>query len=99
MVAMSAVVITEEQLRAAWAQRKRATWPSTFEDAMNDPHYSRILRIEVRLRSNFAKRAEERQPALLKHPPALKPAQMPLIPTSPPVLDHKRRASGERDDD
>lgn len=91
---MAARVFTDEQLRAAWAARRRATWPATFEEAMNDPCFSGIVRIEARITENRRLNHARRNTTTPK-----RPAQLPLIPSTPPVVDHKRRAAGERDED
>lgn len=89
---MAALKPTEDQLRAAWQARRRRDWPESFEAAMNDPTYSRILCIEVRRREG-----RKAQAALTHHQPLRR--ALPALPSMPPVLDHKRRAAGERDDD
>lgn len=80
---------TDEELRAAWQRRRRTDWPPTFEEAMNDPTFSHLVRIEARLRSRLA---------TAKHQPIARHA-VPAQPTTQPMLDFKRRAAGERDDD
>ncbi len=94
---VAARVFTDEQLREAWQARRRAAWPATFEEAMNDPNYRQIVRIEARIKANQAARRTSNKPVATPH--RSPPGQLPLIPSTPPVLDHKRRAAGERDDD
>lgn len=92
---MAAPTHTDDQLRAAWRERRRANWPDTFEAAMNDPFYSRIVLIEANTRARRAcSQAAANAP---HHHPPRRP--LPVLPSLPPVLDHKRRAAGERDDD
>lgn len=88
---MAARVFTEEQLRAAWQARRRSNWPETFEEAMNDRCFSGLVRIEARLNDNRSKTAQA----------VRRPTSNPLIPIpqTPIVMDAKRRAAGERDDD
>ncbi len=95
---MAAAVFSEEQLRAAWQDRRRATWPATFEEAMNDTSYRQIVQIEARIKANQAAKrvAKTTAPKPIR---SLPKGHLPLIPSTPPVLDHKRRAAGERDDD
>lgn len=93
-MAMAALKLTEDQLRAAWLARRRRDWPPTFEGAMDDRILSRVVRIEAQLRAHQC--APSAQPA--RHHHAQRPA-LPALPSKPPVLDHKRRAAGERDDD
>ena len=38
---------SEDALRAAWVRRKRRAWPDTYEEAMTDPLYSRLVRMEA----------------------------------------------------
>lgn len=95
---MAAAVFTDEQLRAAWHDRRRATWPATFEEAMNDPSYRQIVQIEARIKANQAAKRAARTTAPTPTR-SLPQGLLPLIPSTPPVLDHKRRAAGERDDD
>ncbi len=68
-------------------------WPSTYEEAMADPLRRRLVEINA------------------KHPPTpsravVTPLQRPTLTAVPlpplgklPLFDHKRAASGERDDD
>lgn len=86
---MACKSFTPEEMRTAWLQARRATWPATFDEAMNDPIYFRLIRAKAscisRARDLAAKQACRRP--------------LPVTPVTPPVLDFKRRAAGERDDD
>jgi hypothetical protein len=81
---------SEEALRAAWARRRRHGWPLSYDEAMTDPLYSRLVRIEAEHHAiaQRARRGERRpMPATLVE---LKPHR---------ELDRKQLASGEREDD
>lgn len=41
------------QLRAAWASRRRADWPATFEATMADPLLARLVMLEAGLASGL----------------------------------------------
>lgn len=90
---MAARCFTEDELRTAFRSCRRDTWPDEFEEAMNHPFYSRLVRLHATAR---AKRMEERAHQPHKQRPA-RPAMQ--VPTTQPVFDHKRRAAGEREDD
>lgn len=93
------LILTEDMLRAAYGRRKRHDWPATFEAAMADAICSRLVRIEAwcNARRQVAAQAHQQRRERLT---ASKPkGRMPLPPTAPAVLDHKRLASGERADD
>jgi hypothetical protein len=83
---------TPEQYHEAWQHRRRDTWPATYDAAMNDPIYGRILRIEAGL---IARRHASR-PSQTRTTPAPVRTNAPACHA---VLDFKRRAAGERDDD
>lgn len=85
---------TDDELRAAWQQRRRAHWPPSFDDAMADPLYLRLIRIEANLRAHRALLAEQR--AAMRRERASTRA---FSPAPRGGIDHKRLAAGERDDD
>lgn len=94
------IQLTQDMLRSAYERRKRHDWPTTFEAAMADAICSRLVRIEAwcaARRQAAAQAYADRRTRLdaTKH----KGWQLPLIPTAPTTLDHKRRAAGERADD
>ena len=76
--------ITDEGLRLAFAQRRRAHWPASYEAAMAHPMYSRLVRI---LAVQAAQQAARRQPL---HPTQHRRGQG--------GIDLKRRASGDTED-
>lgn len=91
---MTARHFTEDELRAAYRSCRRHTWPDDFDAAMNDPFYSRLIRLHATAR---AKRIEE-QATRQSHRPSPVRKALP-VPTTNPVFDHKRAAAGEREDD
>lgn len=97
------LIPTPEQLVAAWQRCKRRTWPATFDAAMADPLYSRLVNmtaLQTMLRdARAAKRAQLQaaQPNPHRPPwPARRPAATTPQPTPP---DRKRLAAGDTDDD
>lgn len=88
--------LTEDMLRAAWSSlsAQRAHWPQDYQEAMGNPLYSRLVRIEAALRT--------RGPA--GHPPRCEAAQRrparPLTASHDHLVtfDRKRAAAGDRDD-
>lgn len=100
------VMLTDDQILAAYERRRRPTWPEGFDAAMADPVCGRLVVLEAwcheRRKAAAQRYAERRQtrvrPAMQRtERPALPPAQLSLLPA--PALDHKRRAAGERLDD
>jgi hypothetical protein len=84
---------TDQLLRDACARMStRFRWVEEFEAVMKDQVRSRLVQLAARhpTAADFAPARVQRQPARR----ALQPAQ-----GSPPLFDHKRAASGERDDD
>ncbi len=81
---MARRLFTEQELRATYTARKKPTWPTSFEEAMNDPFYRSLLHCAARGRS----RQQAQQP---RH-------KLPT-PHTPAQLDFKRRAAGEREED
>ncbi len=83
-------------LRAAWeAMRRRRClrhWPQDFDAVMADPVRSRLVQIEARARVTPRPGAPIRPQPCPTPLPAPRPAQGAL-------LDRKRAAAGERDDD
>jgi hypothetical protein len=83
-----------EQLRQAWQAKRKPSWPATFEEALADPLCELVIRLAARcLALRSAKRPA---PSPTTSP---RPAHAVPVPTHQPMLDHKRRAAGERDDD
>nr|WP_315210785.1 hypothetical protein [uncultured Albidiferax sp.] len=84
---------TPEALRAAWERMRLRPamhgWPPSFDQVMADPLRSRVVRLE----------ATHGRPATTAPCHPARPPPPPLRPAQPPRFDHKRAASGERDDD
>jgi hypothetical protein len=80
---------SDEQLRAAWCVCKLPTWPASFEEAMADQLYSRLVRLN-------AGHLEQPRPAMVR--PLMPPRRMFLPPLPAGWVDHKRAAAGDRDD-
>lgn len=105
--AVAPVTITLADLRAAWMQRRRSSWPASFEAAMADPMLSRLVRAQaigraVAVRHFEAVRAgvaAGRAPASLPTSTSTSPAAWMPARHQAPIFDRKRAASGEREDD
>jgi hypothetical protein len=93
---MAALELSAEQLQQAFQACRRADWPESLEEAMNDRTFAHLVRIQAR-REHM--RAEERAKQQAQRPRAARQLQAMPLPHHPPVLDHKRLAAGERDDD
>lgn len=85
---------TAAELLAAYERSRTPTWPATFAEAMADPVISRLIAIAAK------------HPPRAARPPAAQPASMHPArspgtwrPATRPVIDRKRAAAGERDDD
>jgi len=95
----AALTITEADLQAAFALRRRADWPATYAQAMANPLLRQLVRAEAlgraqALQTHAAHQVQHRAPLprLLAPPPATAPVARPLF-------DRKRLAAGERDND
>lgn len=66
------LIVTTEQLFAAWRRRRRVGWPTTFAECMAHPLYSRLVRAQAIGLAQAACRQAQRAAA----PPA--PPTMPL---------------------
>jgi len=64
---------------------------------MNDPCFGGLVRIEARITENRRQHYAQRSAAA--NTTTKRQAQLPLIPSTPAIVDHKRRAAGEREDD
>lgn len=96
---------TDEELRTAWMHCRKASWPATFEEAMQDPVRSRLVRLTALHPPRKFRRAmptpQSTPRARLFDPvPAARDRQsLPLPGIAPAVIDRKRAAAGDRDDD
>lgn len=100
------VMLTDDQIRAAYERRRRHTWPAGFDAAMADPMYARLVTLEAWCQERrkaaaqaYAERRHTQKRPALAHTtrPAAPSPQLSLL--EPAGLDHKRRAAGERLDD
>lgn len=97
---MARVELTDEQLRSAYEERKRSDWPASYEEAMQHPTYSRLVRMHASHDAVMARMVVHRPVVQPPEPPPPRTTARPLsVPRHPPILDHKRAAAGERDDD
>ena len=94
--------LPEAQLRQAWARVRRATWPATYEEAMQDATLSRLVQINalhphapVPTPAPTPAHTPTRAPAPERKPPPPLPERR--APT-PPGYDIKRAAANDRDD-
>lgn len=95
MSAATAAVRTcsDEELRAAWIRIHRASWPATFEQAMEDPLLSRMVTLAAKHPPRARVVPFDRKP---------RPADWHSIALpgfAPGHVDVKRLAAGDRDDD
>jgi len=96
---MARVDLTDELLRKAYDERRRADWPPTYEETMEHPTYSRLVRMHA---AHDAVIARVVRPIVQppEPPPLPRTSAKPLrVPRQQPILDHKRAAAGEREDD
>lgn len=82
--------MTDEKLRAAYEYRRRHDWPATFEAAMSNPFYERLIKLQARHNNIREHRA---QTGYLR----IKRRQLPLVAVDG-ELSQKSRASGEKPD-
>jgi hypothetical protein len=87
--------ITPEQLRQAWALRRRPDWPASFDAAMARPLLASLVRAYAI--GLLLARAKTPPPAQAPPPGATTPASTP--PARRPTFDRKRAAAGDIDHD
>lgn len=97
---------TREQLLEAWRQRRRDDWPVSFEAAMQDPLYARLVRTHA-----LHSPPSRQRPAIERPDPPLAAGAAPTPPArrapierravrrQAALFDRKRLAAGERDDE
>lgn len=97
--ASSTVVPDEQMLRAAWARRRRSDWPATFEDAMADTFYARLVICEIK-HPTPVPAAPRRHAWPFMAAPRFRPQPAANAGSWRPaaVFDIKRAAAGDRDD-
>lgn len=91
---------TAAELQAAWHHcRGRPNWPATFQEAMADPTFSRLLQLTAKHPPRAARsgRVSTPTPAAAPYPRSDAPRWAP--PRQSALFDPKRAAAGERDDD
>ncbi|WP_382155354.1 hypothetical protein [Hydrogenophaga sp. ANAO-22] len=89
-------------LRRAWCLLRPPSWPQSYEACMADALRSRMVHMYARqlLRSDAKAKGREAWPATALTTPALaRERRSPGSATSPVVIDRKRAAAGDRDDD
>ena len=89
---------TDEQLRQAWTQARRHSWPATYEETMADAARSRLVRLAA---MRVARGEHVGEPPVVKRPPVVRPDlhAPPVLPAPslPAHLDRKRAAAGDHD--
>lgn len=97
---MATATPTEAELRAAFQHHRRASWPATFEAAMQDPLLSRLIRLQAK-HPPKAQRVGATDYRAMRSAgvPAAKAVGASPWPARRPALDCKRLAAGDRDDD
>jgi hypothetical protein len=100
------VMLTDDQIRAAYERRRRPSWPG-FEQAMAQRGFALQVMTDAwsheRAKQAFVDKQQQRawrqRTVVPQTLPKETPVQASLIPAHAPLMDRKRRASGERDDD
>lgn len=95
--APGAVVVTDEQRRLAYRQLRRANWPATFEAAMDDDLYRRLIHgLALRLgRAAWTPAAGHR--SRLPQAPVPPTPAVAARPARLGAWDAKRAAANDRD--
>jgi len=91
---------TPEQLLMAWQQRRRPSWPASYEACMADPLICRLVRAKALGLAQAARQQAARTVAAVAEP--TRAAARPASPPTPrPVrtFDPKRLAAGDTPDD
>lgn len=83
--------MSDTLLRQAWQQRRRADWPATFEQTMDNP----VLAVVVRIHAGLISRRLNPLPRV----PRYGTAHSTRTPSARPIFDRKRAAAGEREED
>lgn len=97
---MSTVEPTEAELRMAWKHcHGRPNWPPTFEEAMADATFSRLLRLTAKHPPRAARSGRVSTPAAAPEPHQRSDAPRWTPPRQAALFDRKRAAAGEREDD
>lgn len=95
---------TDQQLRAAWECERGPTWPATFDAAMADAVYSRLIRGAAKRALQRSERAAANAGPASTPAPASAPTRCPFCgcrttgAAHPRPLDARQLAAGERAD-
>ncbi|HEV7913015.1 MAG TPA: hypothetical protein VGP22_04565 [Albitalea sp.] len=100
---MARVETTDQQLREAYEQRRRADWPPTYEEVMEHPVYGRVVQMHA-CHAAAIEHVTHLEVVAPEAPPPrgtvhARAPQTLRVPKQKPFLDRKRAASGDRDDD
>lgn len=93
---------TQEDLHKAWRLLRRPCWPDTYEATMQDPLRAQLVQMYAHhLALTAALPACGVAVCVTRKTPERRsqPAMPALFRPHPTVVDRKRAASGERDDD
>ena len=87
-----AIVLTNDQLHQAWTERRRASWPPTFEACMADAVLARLVALHAWM-------TERRQQAAQARAQKSRPKELPLHMRLRRIdgADLKKLAAGDRD--
>ena len=78
---------TDEDLRMAWAERKKPGWPPEFERVMADPWLARLVRMHADLRVRRRETCAKQQAALAAARASGRAATKAVpLPHHPPLL-------------
>lgn len=89
-MAADRITPSAEQLAAAWAARRRATWPSTMAETMCNPVLAGIVRSEAlrRILASRKAKAHPLQPGQPAPPPLASAPAAPARTARPPAARH-----------
>lgn len=90
---------TDAELRAAWQHCRLPTWPDTYEETMQDPARSRLVRLTATLPPRALRKPQPQRHHRPAEPARDPQQQLPLRRVQPAMFDRKRAAAGEREDD
>lgn len=94
---MARIQPTPEQLQSAWQRLWRKGWPPNLEQTLQDPVRAALVRSDA-VRQVLRETAQPAPWCAPPIPPRATPAPIHSA-TRPPLLDRKRAAAGEREDD
>lgn len=91
-----AQIESDEDMRTAWRMFRLPSWPTTFEQTIEDPLRLRVVQMHAHRLAR--KRTAAPCPAPVRVPERRGQALPTLRPAPPGYVDHKRAAAGDRDD-